>query len=387
MVNKFQMNFESIISIFNENYFFKEFTYSRNLFRDNNNNEHEAGDCIVSLDEIMLIFQIKERNLSSVKTANEEIKWFKKKVIILATQQLKDTFHYLNTDSVGLLKNHRGHKINLSLPITPLKIVLYKASNLLPDNCKMQKYHQSKTIGIIHLIETDNYQNIVQTLITPAEIAEYFMFREKLIEKWKNDLNCFEEKALIGQYLSGNHNNDPSSSYIKYFESILHDTDEWNILGLLHVFQERLTYTTSIINNDYYFILKEIAKLQRHELREFKIRFEASVSASREDQEVLPYRMAVPRLDCGFIFIPMIKKYGNIGQELLEDCTILHKYDQRLSKYIGVTISADETEYYSVIWCYINYPWVEDCELDSRLKAMYPFRKANFKIIDRYKFK
>jgi len=89
------MDIESAVAHFNELYFFKEFTYSKNKFRDKNNQELDAADCIVSLDNIMLIFQIKERNISSSTNAVDERKWFENKVKKLAKSQIKDSLKYL----------------------------------------------------------------------------------------------------------------------------------------------------------------------------------------------------------------------------------------------------------------------------------------------------
>ena len=107
------MDIESAVAHFNELYFFKEFTYSKNKFRDKNNQELDAADCVVSLDNIMLIFQIKERNTSSSTNSVDERKWFENKVKKLAKNQIKDSLKYLANQGVELT-NRRGDTFNTS---------------------------------------------------------------------------------------------------------------------------------------------------------------------------------------------------------------------------------------------------------------------------------
>ena len=118
-------------------FFFKEFTYSANKFF-HQKQSLQAGDCIVSLDEILLIFEIKNRNLSAVRSSEEEEKWFYNKVLNHAKKQIKNTLNYLgNNDFLVDLKNHKGHSFVLTATLSSVqKIILYQASHLLPDHIK-----------------------------------------------------------------------------------------------------------------------------------------------------------------------------------------------------------------------------------------------------------
>jgi hypothetical protein len=58
------MSFEVDISQFNEHFFFREFTFSKNTFRPSPAKEVELADNIVWLDDLVVVFQLKEPGFS-----------------------------------------------------------------------------------------------------------------------------------------------------------------------------------------------------------------------------------------------------------------------------------------------------------------------------------
>ena len=83
---------EAQISKINSAFFFREFTFSSNIFKiDKKGEELELADNVVWLDDLLMITQIKERN----KSGGENIdNWFKNKVLRKAVKQIKDTIKY-----------------------------------------------------------------------------------------------------------------------------------------------------------------------------------------------------------------------------------------------------------------------------------------------------
>lgn len=131
----------------------------------------------------------------------------------------------------------------------------------------------------------------------------------------------------------------------------------------------------------------ELAKMKRNELREFKRRFLLSLDKSRVGSFVLPYRIFVPRTACGFLFIPLdsgMLEYRRIG---LENLTHACKYDFKAAKCIGITFAPDGPEWYSVEWCYLEYPWQRNQELEDRIQETHPFRPVKTTQLGRYSFK
>ena len=179
------MSFENDIAKLNEHFFFQEFTFSKNQFSPVPGNEVELADNLIWLDEMIIVFQLKERNVSGDSTVEAERKWFEKKVLGVATGQITDTLTYLNSSHQIDVENHRGHRFLLisSNVSTVHKVVCYATVHELPDECRRKKFHISSTAGVIHLFSAHDYLGIVQTLLTPSELSEYLDFREELINR------------------------------------------------------------------------------------------------------------------------------------------------------------------------------------------------------------
>ena len=54
--------------------------------------------------------------------------------------------------------------------------------------------------------------------------------------------------------------------------------------------------------------------------------------------------------------------WAAIRLRAIQNFTQLHKYDQRLSKCIGILVAKDG-EYYDILWCLIAHEWAEDLEI------------------------
>ena len=72
--------------------FFKEFTFDKNEFYPEDGKK-ELADNIVSLDELLFVYQIKERNSKTAQGKADN--WFQNKVLKKAKDQIKDTIKYL----------------------------------------------------------------------------------------------------------------------------------------------------------------------------------------------------------------------------------------------------------------------------------------------------
>jgi hypothetical protein len=184
--NKKKQGFESAVGELNTSYFFREFTFSTNTFKPDPAKELELADKVVWLDDMMILSQIKERIAPQDTTADNERKWFADEVVKKATRQIRDTLSYLDTYPQIKVRNNRRHVFNIArAQVTHKhKLVIYNPHPLLPSECAGKKYHRSKTAGVlIHLIHAISYHNILRTLITPAEIAEYLTLRETVANK------------------------------------------------------------------------------------------------------------------------------------------------------------------------------------------------------------
>ena len=381
------MNLENTIARLNEYFFFREFTYSKNTFRPTPKEEVELADNILWLDDVVVAFQLKERNFVDATTAEKESRWFKSKVLSRGTRQIRDTLTYLQFHDEIEIENHRGHKFHLqSSKITVIhKVVCYLANDSLPHECRSRRFYRSQTAGIIHLISAEDYLGIVQTLLTPTELFEYLSFREELIEEWDSRVNSVPEPALMGQYLCGDIDHPPSIAFIDYLIDLEHRINEWDMSGVIKQFPDRITTDNKV--TDYYSIITEIAKLKRNELRLFKKRFQLSIQKCRSNEYTQPYRFACPRTDCGFVFVPLEREFLAQRRQMIQNLTCGCKYDLKLSRCVGISFAPEVHGWFSVEWCYIEGPWKFDSEMRKMLNESNPFRDVRMAEVEPYTFR
>lgn len=381
------MTFEGDIARLNEHFFFEEFTYSTNTFRPSPSTELELADSIIWLDDMLVLFQLKEREKIRKTSPDREARWFEKKVIEVGTKQIRDSMKYLDVHRNILLRNHRGHQFKLkSSAIAGLhKVICYLGNSRLPETCRWKKFHISRTAGTIHVIAAHDYLGIARTVLTPFELSEYLAFRQYLIEKWDDAVSSVPEPALVGQYLAGDSDRKPDPAFMDVLTALEHRADEWDMSGLIKRFAERMT--TDGHATEYYAILKELAKLKRNELSLFKTRFRLSMEKCRAGKFVLPYRMAIPRTDCGFVFIPLTEDVVEVRKQGLMNLTLACKYDLKLPKCVGASFYPEERGWYSVEWCYMEHPWIYEEELERELKRNNPFREVRTVELPRYGFR
>lgn len=373
------------MSKLNEFYFFKEFTYSSTLFKRKDGQEIEVADNVLIIDDLYIVYQLKERFEPENTTADKEIKWFEKKIIKNACKQIKDSLKYISDYDEVRLENNRGHKINIATNQVKNvhKVVMYKPSKLLPLEKLQKKFHQSSTAGVIHLFCKEDYFGLIETLITPAELHEYLSYREQLIVNFPEAVNLLPEQALLGQYLVTEHVLPPNIEYAEYLKRLdLFDTESWDMTGVINTFPDRMRDYKN--TTDYYFILTQLAKMTRGELKAFKERFVISFELANENKSTLPYRFSVPRLDCGFVFIPSRREDKKSKHNLLTNLTLVHKYEQKNTKCIGAIFINHHEKWCDVDWCYVDCDWAYNEELENILSECYPFRPVSEKKAERY---
>jgi hypothetical protein len=379
------MAFEEAVSAINADFFFREFTFSSNTFRPNPNRELELADKLIALNDFMIVQQLKERNPPPNTSAEIEQKWFEKSIVGKATSQIRDSVSYLSKYENVELSNDRGHLFNISkTEIKRIhKLVVYRPHKLLPLQCSSQKFHLSKTVGVIHLLSSDSYSEILGTLVTPVEIEEYLGFREKLALRWGRRLSGVKERALLGQYIRNLPDEIPSEGFMRYVDELDQKGQSWDIARIIHLFQDRV-YTTHSSTDGNYKVLRELASLYRTDMAEFKKRFAFSMQKAFADEGCLPHRFSTSR-NRGFLFIPLKREDLSHRRNLHVNFTVLNKYDQKLDCCVGLTFIAEELGgWCDVQWFTLESPWEEDALLQEQLDAHYPFRPVKTVVKERY---
>lgn len=383
------LSLEEYLSQLNANIFLKEFSFAKNQFRPSPRKEVEFADHVIWLDDLLILYQLKERGAIGQATEKSEKNWFENKVLKKATKQIRNTLSYLNEHNDICIQNQRGYVFNVSTQAKNrlVKIVVHAPTDKLPEKYLYKKHYFSSHAGFIHILPISDYFNICRTLFTPGEIVEYFDFRQDLLLKWPEPSESLPETALLGQYLYHDTSDVcPNNENIKYFATLQNKLDEFDISTILQNFAERIEYRRSQnIEHDYYNILMEFAKLNRGDLKEAKLRIRLCLESSDSGEFDLPYRMVVPRTECGFVFIPIPKDGIDSRITALKNLTYAAKYDQKLQRCIGISFGK-EGEYFLIDWCFLNFPWRYDSEIEQKLKESFPFRNVKEKLMPRYTF-
>ena len=321
--------------------------------------EVEFADHIIWLNDFFMVFQLKERVGTSSSTQEDETKWFTKKVLGKATKQIRDSIHYLDNQENISIRNQRGHEFILdpSSITTIIKIVLYLPGEALPQKEFSIKYHDSKSIGFIHVLSLQDYLGICQTLITPVEIKKYFLFRKDVFQKWPKEINVWEA-SLVGQFLYGEFDECPNNDYLPYYKSFLNSKDEFDISHFLDEIANHIDFGKSNIKEtEYYRLLEEFAKLNRSEWALIKERINLCLDASKANEYRDPYRITLPSSQCNFIFIPITEKFYKERLSVLQSLALISKYEQKTNKCIGLTFAYNNNQF-QIDFIYGNFPRV-----------------------------
>jgi hypothetical protein len=379
-------NSENIISGINSSTFFKEFTYSKNDFKAlDSNQELEFADNVVWLDDLFFIYQIKEREQGAV----DDKKWFHNKVLKRAVQQIKSTLKYIDVYSEINIENEKGHKLDIVKAknnTNVKKIIIYAVDKDFPEELRTKKFYESSEVSLIHLFHYEDYYWVCKYLITPAEVNEYLEFREALFLFNKAYSDVLPEQYFLAHFLETPDADHFDERYIDNLKNYNVKQEEFDISGVVEDFNKNI----KLIENetDYYPIVQEFAKLNRSELAEFKKILVLSIEKSESKEPIIPYRIYLPRTDCGFIFIPLHSSNTEHWREELLGYTMMHKYENKARKCIGVVVFRDKSnmEYFELFWQFIDSEWIYDAEIEKMLQENYPFRKTQMRRFDnRYK--
>lgn len=362
--------------------FFEEFVFARNKFKPPAGTELELADAVVALDDVLLVMQIKERDLTKQGNEGAECKWFDRKVVRAGTKQIRDTINHLQAHLEIKLPNERGRFFNLAADCYTeiIKFVIYRGSHNLPHDRRSKKFHRSKEGGFIHLIEADDYLNTAKTLRVPEEVIRYFRYREKMLTKFETECSALPEASLVGGYVGDIDNRPPTFESFRNLHRLVPDDETWDISSYLRSLREHTSDPN--YNDDYYSILTEFVRLPRSMWRLFKQRLKLCIEHATNDKFALPYRIADPARNVGFmLFAPdsgFTKREDWPDHRLqgLITFTELHKFDQKLKKCIGVQVAKDG-QFFDIQWCMIVGEWVDDPDIRKKLDASSPFRPVS----------
>jgi len=359
---------EQLVEELSANVFLREFSFSKTRFKTQDQTEVELADHVVWIDDLLMVFQIKER---CGGTANDE-DWYKREVLKKGTRQIRDTLRYLRDTPNLALENQRGHVISTSSwhQLQIVKVVLY-FSPKRPANARA--YHVSRTEGFIHIVDGHEYLGLCSLLLTPSEIFRYLTYRQNRCIAGK--VAGVTERAVLGQWLSGHFDAEPIEDYASVIDRLVPPTTDDDIrfitTGLADSLYTPLTMEGPAPN--YYHVLAELAKLNRNEIAAFKARFEQVRAASRRNELERPWRM-IAGSGCGFLFFGIVDDMFNERISALEKFTMASKYELKLKRHVGVAVAARGKQLFAE-WLWMDGEWSYDDELEAALNSEWkPFR-------------
>jgi hypothetical protein len=364
------MSLEQKLAENNSNIFLREFTFSNTKFKRSDGQEVEFCDGAVWIDDLLILFQLKERNPKHyTRDPAKETRWFERKVEKIAVGQFADTLTYLENENQLPFVNHRGQTLDFtdSKPTRIHLIALFDHPSGLPIDIMSRKGRVSERVGFVHYFQRGNYDTVCMYLHTPFEIAEYLDFRSDFVQR-VSAAHDVSEKAMFGKFLTDSDDDDEIRHEHEFVaDRLIDDRDDFNISRLMDVYYDRIESGNT--GTQYHLLLKEMAKMTRNMCYLFRERFEWAKERCRESTQAKPPRFLPVEQDCGFISVPIPEHMRDDWQSQLELYTILCKYDFKCSKCIGYTmaVNPDDPDSYNVNWMYIEFDWQHEEKLDAAL--------------------
>ncbi|HCU11298.1 MAG TPA: hypothetical protein DGB72_04135 [Gemmatimonadetes bacterium] len=374
---------EEFVAQLNASIFLAEFAFPGSELTIRGQGKVEVADHLVLLDDLGIIFQLKERDAAASSAKAELNKWFANKVRKKAVAQVRSTRELLSRFPGEKLRNQRGHEVAVATKnaASLYAVVIFRMPNT--PGLTTERYYPSRSAGFVHFISDVDWLGVCRYLITPAEIADYLAFRQQVLTKYQA-ADDITEAALVGQFIGGDQVAPPSKKYDRVLAALREDQAAWDMSFFIEQFGDKITYREGDSSpTSHYRILSEFAKLSRSELREFKKRFLLALDAVRDDRFELPYRLACPRTDCGFLILPVTKELANNARNALRNFSLASKHLFNVKKHISLSVVA-QSPFLDIEWMFAEGVNEPNPELEALVERNNPFRNASEQLLPRY---
>lgn len=345
---------EEFISKRNGLTFWKEFTFDQ-LKLTVPGGESELADNIVWFGSTAFIIQMKERVRECSDPAVEQ-KWFEKKVMKAAVNQIKDSMRFLEKHgsiSVANIRNQR-RDIRMDTLVNLHKIIIYKPGAALPRECLATKIRHSDTAGDIHVFDKNSYGKVLETLIAPEEVRRYLDFRLGLHYLDRITPDLIEEDILVA-YMRAEPVPDSNNRFL--LEHLLKDQDSASLSRTLNQLADNIQ-RTSEHDIDYARIMVEFSRLPNSIIRQIKARMDRCLQASKDKEVHLPYRMLIPETNTLFMITSLHPDIGVGEDEMMRrggffnTLTQLGKFYTKADTAVGVQMAYSDGML-TIDWCLV----------------------------------
>ena len=357
------MSLEKRIASVARTLFLPEFSFAANTFQVEKG-EYELADHVIWVDDLLIAFQMKERQRDL-----PEAHWFEKKVLKIATRQVRDTLRYLSEHDEIAIENQRGHRFRL----TPAKlarkhmVVVYDEPASVVYRAR-SNHHLSRTAGLIHVLRSSDLIDVCRTLITLSEIASYLEFRDRIVR-----VNKFlSERAILGQFLRGAFNELPDERNAAEFSGFRRDRSRFDIRWFFKELPQIIHTNHNGDDKSYYELLKEYVLLDRFELEQCRIRIGMVNNSLTNSSNLSPMVMATRRGTC-FVWIAVPNR--NFAQRLilLQNILYLAKYVTQTERCVGMAYAVRPDGLIELEMGYMEAPWAHDPLAEQHLTEANPF--------------
>ena len=376
---------QDFVDELNARVFFKEFSFAGALIPVATG-ELELADQFVLIDDLAIVYQLKERSNTASADPHAVTKWFESKVLKSAKSQIKNSIQALRAMAGATVRNQRGHTRTLpKQPPSEIHSVIVFRSPLTPDAQPYQHLYVSEDVGPIHIFHDADYFGVCRYLVTPHEIARYLGFRARVL----SDHEWQDEPALVAQFMLNELDVPPSDRFRAALGAYHDDWKDWDLSVLFSEFGDHVEPIDAPLlastGSDYYPILTELAKLSRSELRELKMRLMIGVEHARSANIEPPLRVSFPRTNCGFLILGVPQEHWSGIQKGLMNFSIGSQYELKVPRHIGVGIGARGHDL-DLVWFYREREYEYDEVLERKLVESNPFRPVRQVQMPVYKF-
>jgi hypothetical protein len=334
------------------------------------------ADRVVMMDEIGFVFQIMEREQKVAARLGDLEKWVVNHVVRRGVKQIQRTRELLATYMGLSLVNGFGHRV-LVTPKDPellVSVIIYR----VPPRTRAfraARFKRNKRGDFVHILRDSDYFEISRHFGTPAELLDYFSFRQEVLTTWDAPATGVSEAALIGQYLLEDYASQPDERFAKAVHS-RGDPMACEFSFVLDSLANTIaTQESDYADTDFYEILSELGRLERHELRAIKRQVQLALEAVRAERQELPYRLASARTGCGFLILAVNGEFHNRALEALSSLSRASKYELDLDRQVGIGMWRG-ANFVEIEWIYMIGKNMPDHDLEQRLARNYPFRRT-----------
>jgi hypothetical protein len=237
------------------------------------------------------------------------------------------------------------------------------------------RFKQNKKGDFVHILRDSDYFEITRHFSTPAELLDYFSFRQEVLTTWDAPATGVSEAALIGQYLLEDYSSQPDERFAKVARA-RGDASWCEFSFVLDSLANTIaTQESDYADTDFYEILSELGRLERHELRAIKRQVQLGLEAVRAERLELPYRLASARTGCGFLILAVNGEFHDRALEALQSLSHASKYELDLDRQVGIGMWRG-TNFVEIEWTFLIGKNMPDHGLEVRLARNYPFRRT-----------